>query len=250
MLRVDGTGKLILKNPGKATITILDELTNISTYLNVEVFNHIELDSSSPFIIEGENVEHKGDLSYAITNGFSGKIKINFTEDSTYTNVTFTSSDTSIASINNDGTITPHKVGKTNITVTCDDGHQKKIEFTIELEIKRQDYIKDLSSFFYKVRKSLGHFSAFLVLGIFSTFTWLLYCDKKKMFFSIPLNYILGFGIAALTEFIQLYVPGRYGCYADVKLDFEGFSLSATILTIILIIHSIRKHIIDKKRNI
>ena len=250
VLRVDGTGKLILNNPGKATITIFDELTNISTYLNVEVFNYIELDSSSPFIIEGENIEHKGDLKYALTNGYSGKITVNFTKESTYTDVTYTSSNTSVASINNDGTITPHKVGNTNITVTCDDGHQNKIEFTIELEIKRQDYIKDLSSFLYKVRKSLGHFSAFLVLGIFSTFTWLLYFDKKKMIFSIPLNYILGFGIAALTEFIQLHVPGRYGCFADVKLDFEGFSLSATILTIILIIHSIRKHIIDKKRNI
>jgi uncharacterized protein YjdB len=250
VLRVDGSGKLILNNNGKATITIFDELTNISTYLNVEVFNYISLDPTNPFTIEGENVEHNGDLKYAITNGYSGKITVNFTKESTFKDVTFVSSDTSIASINSDGTITPHKAGKTNITVTCDDGHQNKIEFTIELEVKRQDYIKDLSAFFYKVRKSLGHFSAFLVLGIFSTFTWLLYFDRKKLLFSIPVNYFLGYFIAALTEFIQLYVPGRYGSYADVKLDFEGFCLSATILTIFLIIHNIRKHIFDKKRNI
>jgi VanZ family protein len=218
--------------------------------LNVEVFNYISLDPTNPFTIEGENVEHNGDLKYAITNGYSGKITVNFTKESTFKDVTFVSSDTSIASINSDGTITPHKAGKTNITVTCDDGHQNKIEFTIELEVKRQDYIKDLSAFFYKVRKSLDHFSAFLVLGIFSTFTWLLYFDRKKLLFSIPVNYFLGYFIAALTEFIQLYVPGRYGSYADVKLDFEGFCLSATILTIFLIIHNIRKHIFDKKRNI
>ena len=125
-----------------------------------------------------------------------------------------------------------------------------KIEFSIELEVERQDYVKDLSTFFYKVRKGLGHFSAFLILGIFSTFTWLLFFRGKKLLFSIPLNFASGYFIAALTEFIQLYVPGRSGNYADVILDFNGFLVSSAILTVILIIHHIRLYIKFKKQDI
>ena len=127
---------------------------------------------------------------------------------------------------------------------------QNKIEFDIKLRIKRQDYIKNLTDFIYKVRKGVGHFSAFLVLGIFSTITWLLFIRGKKLFISIPLNYLLGFLIAGLTEFIQLYVPGRCGLFADVLLDFDGFMVSSTIITIILIIKNIRDYIIFLKKDI
>ena len=54
-----------------------------------------------------------------------------------------------------------------------------------------------------------------MVLGIFSTFTWLLYFDRKKLLFSIPVNYFLGYFIAALTEFIQLYGGFSHELYME-----------------------------------
>ena len=66
-----------------------------------------------------------------------------------------------------------------------------------------------MSDFFYKVRKGLGHFGAFLVLGIFSTFTWLLFFTKKKMFFSVPINIILGFGIVQFGLSLKSHDPSQ-----------------------------------------
>ena len=250
VLKVDTNGNLTCTGIGDATITITDELSNLSRTIKFSVYNYIKLDTDNPFTITGENLEVLDNLYYAMTNGFSGNIKVNFTENTTYKDVVYSSSNESVATIGKDGTITPLKVGETTIKVVIDDGMQNKIEFDIKLRIKRQDYIKNLTDFIYKVRKGVGHFSAFLVLGIFSTFTWLLFLRGKKLFISIPLNYLLGFLIAGLTEFIQLYVPGRCGLFADVLLDFDGFMVSSTIITIILILKNIRDYIIFLKKDI
>ena len=124
---------------------------------------------------------------------------------------------------------------------------QEKQEIKINIEVKQQPVIKDLSEFFYKVRKGLGHFGAFLVLGIFSTFTYMLFFTKKKWFFSVPLNFIVGFFIAALTEYIQTLVPGRYGCWSDIVIDYSGFSSSAVVLTVIIFIVYFVKFLKNRK---
>ena len=105
-----------------------------------------------------------------------------------------------------------------------------------------------MQEFFGKVRKMLGHFGAFLVLGIFSTFTYLLYFTKKKWYWSVPLNFVQGFGLAALTEYIQTFVKGRWGCWSDVVLDTSGFMCSALTLTIIILAIYLIKYLIAKRK--
>lgn len=234
--KVEPNGDLIITGYGSTVINIEEEYSKLSTSFTFNVYNYIQLVEDNPFTLEGNKAEQLGTDYFAITNGFSGSVKLNFTENSTYTTVTYSSSNEEVASINQDGTITPNKVGETTITIVCDDGMQKEIKIEFKLKIKRQDYIQDLSKFFYQVRKGLGHFSAFLILGIFSTLTWLLFMRKWKMFLSVPINYISGLGIAALTELIQYYVPGRSGVFSDVMLDFEGFIVSATFITAIFIL--------------
>ena len=179
-------------------VYIEEEYSKLSTSFTFNVYNYIQLVEDNPFTLEGNKAEQLGTDYFAITNGFSGSVKLNFTENSTYTTVTYSSSNEEVASINQDGTITPNKVGETTITIVCDDGMQKEIKIEFKLKIKRQDYIQDLSKFFYQVRKGLG--------------------------------------IAALTELIQYYVPGRSGVFSDVMLDFEGFIVSATFITAIFIL--------------
>ena len=215
---------------------IKEEYSSLSTSFTFNVYNHIQLVDDNPFTLEGNKAEQLGENYFSITNGFSGKVKLNFTENSTYTFVTYHSSNEEVASISQDGVITPNKVGETTITIICDDGMQKEIRIEFKLKIKRQDYIQDLNKFFYQVRKGLGHFSAFLILGIFSTLTWLLFLRRWKSFISIPANYISGLGIAALTEVIQYYTPGRCGIIDDIILDFEGFIVSSTVITAIFLL--------------
>lgn len=240
VVEVTPDGKLLFKTSGSAMITVKEEYSGLSYQFNINVLNYIKLNEENSYTFKGNTLSFNEDENkYHIENGNSCNLKLNFVEDSTYTKVTYSSSNEKIAKVGQDGKITPLKSGDVVITVICDDGTIEPIILEVNLRIDRQNLINNLNDFFYKVRKGLGHFGAFLVLGIFSTFTWLLFFTKKKMFFSVPINLILGFGIAALTEIIQLYVPGRYGALSDVLLDFSGFILSAGIISIVFIIKDI-----------
>ena len=240
VVEVTPDGKLLFKTSGSALITVKEEYSGLSYQLNINVLNYIKLNEENSYTFKGNTLSFNEDENkYHIENGKSCNLKLNFVKNSTYTKVTYSSSNEKIAKVGQDGKITPLKSGDVVITVICDDGTLEPIILEVNLRIDRQNLINNLSDFFYKVRKGLGHFGAFLVLGIFSTFTWLLFFTKKRMFFSVPINIILGFGIAALTEIIQLYVPGRYGALSDVLLDFSGFILSAGIISIVFIIKEI-----------
>ena len=234
---------------GTANVEITSEDKNIKKEVEVRVKNIIELNEESPYDINQEYLEYNSkDNIYRIRNGYSGRINCNFTEASTYTTATFTSSDTSVLLVGNDGVFTPIETGKVTITVTIDDGVLEPIIYTIDFEVEKTPFIEDLVSFFYMVRKGIGHFGAFLVLGILGSFGLLLMFDKKKWIFSIPLNIILGFGIAGLTEYIQTFVPGRSGNWDDVWLDFSGFMTAASIITVMILLIYFRKYIKNCKK--
>lgn len=231
---------------GVATIEITSHDGNIINKAQIEVKNIIELDQEKPFIIEQEYLEfNEKDNSYHIRNGFSGSIKCNFTDASTFTTATFESSSEKILLVGNDGIFNPIKTGKATITITIDDGYLEKNTHTINFVVEGKPFIENMSEFYYIIRKSIGHFGAFFVLGIMGTFGFLLRFDKKKWLFSIPLTLGLGLGVAALTEYIQTFVPGRYGCVEDVILDFEGyvtgFVLISTFIFVIYLINFIKE---------
>lgn len=248
VLRIEN-GSLKAIGIGTANVEITSEDKNIKKEVEVRVKNIIELNEERPYDINQEYLEYNSkDNIYRIRNGYSGRINCNFTEASTYTTATFTSSDTSVLLVGNDGVFTPIKTGKVTITVTIDDGVLEPIVYTIDFEVEKTPFIEDLVSFFYMVRKGIGHFGAFLVLGILGSFGLLLMFDKKKWIFSIPLNIILGFGIAGLTEYIQTFVPGRSGNWDDVWLDFSGFMTAASIITVMILLIYFRKYIKNCKK--
>ena len=218
---------------GTTTITVYNSECNISKEVQIIVKNIISINNDKPFTMSQEHLKYNKDKDlYTIRNGASAKLKINFNDDTTFKEVIYSSSNESVLTVGSDGIVTPKKVGKAVITVTIDDGMSEPIIYTINVEVERTPIIEDFSAFLHKVRKSIGHFGAFLVLGIMGSFGLLLMFDKKKWLFSIPLNIALGFGVAGLTEFIQTKVPGRYGCWEDVWLDFSGYMTSTAFLTL------------------
>ena len=229
---------------GTAQIEITSEDKNIQKEVEVTVNNLIELNAEKPFEITQEYLEYDlEDNIYHIRNGYSGSIVNNFTDNTTYTTATFTSSDTSVLLVGDDGVFTPIKTGNVTITVTIDDGVLEPVVYTIDFEVEKTPLIEDLVTFFYMIRKGIGHFGAFLVLGILGSLGLLLMFDKKKWIFSIPLNIVLGFGIAGLTEYIQTFVPGRSGNRDDVWLDFSGFMTAASIITVMILLIYFHKYI-------
>lgn len=109
------------------------------------------------------------------------------------------------------------------------------------IEIFEAPPITDVEAFSGVMRKVLGHFSTFLLLGVFSTFTYMLWFKDEKWKWSIPVNFAQGLAVAALTEGIQLLVPGRAGLLSDVGIDYGGFIISALTITIIMVVVYLNK---------
>lgn len=236
ILSISAKGELIPHKTGEVQISLKDKYTNLEQTFNVKIRNKVVLDSENNIIFKGNDAQYDASTNtYSLTNGYSGSIMLNFSKESTYKEVIYSSSNENIISIGKDGKLSPNKEGKAVLTLTCDDGMSSPIIIQVNVEVKRQNVIKDINSFLLKVRKSLGHFGAFMILGVFSTLAYMLYWDKKKWFFSIPINFAMGFGLGVLTEFIQTFVPGRSGLYSDVIIDFSGFLCSSLFITLLIL---------------
>lgn len=242
-------------NIGKTKIIIKDTISSLTKEIEIGIYNYVRL-SQEPYTLSGNNITKIKDNNYSVINNSSINLKINLnTASSSYFTINYTSSDETIAKIGLDGNISFFKTGEVIIHATCYDGKSPKylysistgekilnhVDIEIIFEVKPQLLIADLNSFFLKVRKSIGHFGAFLVLGIFSSLTYLLYFDSKKWKFTLTINYLQGIGLAFLTELIQLFVPGRVGSLTDVLIDSTGFIISSTIIIIIFIIKNLKK---------
>lgn len=90
----------------------------------------------------------------------------------------------------------------------------------------------NIDSFSAIIRKLVGHFGLFLVLGIFTSFSFSMYINdisfiKKKRLLSIFIILTYGMLLAMLTERIQLFIPNRSGEIKDILIDFSGYLLSS-----------------------
>lgn len=234
ILSVDNFGNLSFNKAGKTKILIYDEISKLNKEIVVNVYNVINLDEN-PFFIVGDNVSYLDDV-YFLNNGKSYEIKMQFLDDSTYSYVNYKSSNEKIVFVGSDGVLVPHKSGEAVIYLEINDGFSEKIIYEFSLKIEGEKLINNISSFLYGIRKGIGHFGAFLIFGIFSSFVFLFFFKFKNKFLSIFICFVQGFVLALITEIIQLFVPGRYGVFSDVMIDFCGFCFSTLIISIIFLI--------------
>ena len=92
-------------------------------------------------------------------------------------------------------------------------------------------------SFATFIRKLFGHFGLFVISGLLSSLAIYLSLNPQKWskyYWLIIIS--LGFGLfmGALTEIIQLNVPGRSGQFTDVLIDFGGYLLGFLLILLIL----------------
>ena len=94
----------------------------------------------------------------------------------------------------------------------------------------------NIDQFSHFIRKFVGHFSLFIVSGVFTTLSVkFIYYDlsKNSVKFAI-ISCISGLFLAILSEFIQLFAPGRSGELLDVLIDFSGYLLATLIIGLIV----------------
>lgn len=117
-------------------------------------------------------------------------------------------------SIDKNGVFTSDKSGKVTVRATYVGRPDLTVEKTITVSI--------FGTFHTLVRKGLGHFSLFLILGFgfFSTFFLLI----KPRWASLPLSLLSAFVVAGISEMFQLpiFTSGRYATWPDVAIDFLG----------------------------
>ena len=199
---------------------------------------------------ELNHVEMVCSMVYQLTKGVSYKIILNFKDATTFKDAAFASSNESGLFVGSDGTLSPLEEGYYTISVTLDDGFSKGRKLEIFTKVSNASVINDLSNFLIMIRKSVGHFGAFLVYGIASTFFFQMIFDKKNWLFAGILNISQGFGIATFTEFIQLFVVGRIGTFNDVLIDFTGFICSSIFITLVFIGIEVFKYFKAKKEKV
>ena len=124
ILSIDNQGKLIPHKIGQVDITLKDAYSSkVNEVIHVTIYNQILINEDQPISVSGyEAVYNEEKEQYEIMNGYSGKIKLLFLDDSTYTKVSYRSSDEKILEVGQDGTLTPHKKGVATITLVVDDG--------------------------------------------------------------------------------------------------------------------------------
>lgn len=117
-------------------------------------------------------------------------------------------------SIDENGVFTSDKSGKVTVRATYVGRPDLTVEKTITVSV--------FDTFHTLIRKGLGHFSLFLVLGfgLFGTFFLLI----KPRCASLPLSLLSAFVVAGISEMFQLpvFTSGRYATWQDVAIDFLG----------------------------
>ena len=229
-------GLITPKKIGNTRLTITESITGIVKEYDIAIRHKVGLKEGGSFLLSGLAQYDIDTNTITILNGDNCKIAVNFTNDSTYRRVSYEVNNTAICLIGNDGTITPLKAGATSIKVTVKDDNYTYIEFDININVEKRPFITDMGDFFRKVRKAVGHFGAFAVLGFLGAFTWFLWLRGKIKFpIGVLANFGIGFGLSWLTEYIQAYVPHRTSTWSDIWLDFSGFAIVAGAATILII---------------
>ena len=100
--------------------------------------------------------------------------------------------------------------------------------------VSGKDVVSSNSESFQRfVRKFIGHFSFFVVLGSVSILFWLSITEIKR-FIRIIIHYSIGILFAIVSEFLlEGTTKGRGPSWSDVMLDSFGFIILSTIIVLI-----------------
>lgn len=225
---VDQSGKVTYLSAGKTIVTAKSAAYAIEDSVEIIVKEVL----SQTITLEMKDLTET-ENGYSIVIKHSATLTATLDEKATVLEVVFESSDPEVAQISPDGTIEGVNVGKTTITAsTSYDG--KTVSESFELSVTYPPFNEQFDNFALWVRKTFGHFGAFIILGIFAALTYHTLFPKstKGKFVAFLVCLAAGFAVAGLTEILQLpiFVEGRCCSFDDVMLDFRGYCYSSMLI--------------------
>lgn len=99
---------------------------------------------------------------------------------------------------------------------------EKCVEFVNVLTGKKWSvlFMEEMAAYFEHPIRKLAHFMEYACMGILVYTMWRPWKERGRVLYLLTLIWV--FVSAAGDEIHQLFVPGRYGCLADVLLDTCG----------------------------
>lgn len=92
------------------------------------------------------------------------------------------------------------------------------------------------------IRKLIGHFGYFMAMGTVSIIFYLLLEIKKYNWIKIIFHYVIGIGLAFISEFVlEANTEGRGASIKDVGIDSGGFVLLSTIILLVYLFIKYKK---------
>ena len=202
---------------------------------------------STDFIMNFEGFDGDAEGGYHIKQGSTGKLTVTLSENATVRDIKFTSSDEKIAKITPDGNIEALKGGNVTITVSTTNGETTN-SVHVKITVTPLTLEDTIDNFYHWIRKAMGHFGAFLVLGIFGSMTYCIIFKKnlRGRLIAFVVCLAAGFAVAGITEILQLpiFTPGRGPSFSDVMLDFTGYCTSTIPIYLVVIIVCLVSHIV------
>lgn len=125
------------------------------------------------------------------------------------------------------------KEGKVNLTINWKKDSSISITQEIEFVVPNGTIWNKLNRF---ARKIIGHFSLFLVTGVFGILTLISYREKIKYLYALLINSCYGFLLGGISELLQLIPEGRACQFKDVLIDTLGYFIGTCIVLLILVI--------------
>ena len=132
-----------------------------------------------------------------------------------------------------------HKCLETGTQSTQSSNNVAEVIKDVSNEVFNTD-IQMTDSYTTLIRKLVGHFGFFLVLG---TTSFLFYMSLKRgLTVKLMYHYIIGFLFALVSEFcLEGSTNGRSASFKDVLIDYSGFIALSSILLIIYFVVRYKK---------
>lgn len=140
----------------------------------------------------------------------------------THPEVSFLSSDPSVASVDENGYLIGYKKGSVDITVSWANDPSIKGKASIAITSMDGEIFDNIN---YIVRKAIGHFLSFCLTAVFGVLTCFFFLKKKAPFWAgISIGLVYGLLLAMLSELLQIFTADRGPSWNDVGIDFFGYA--------------------------
>lgn len=158
--------------------------------------------------------------------------------------VSFTVDDSNICEVDENGNLYGKEIGRVQLTIIWEKDSSIRVTKEINILTSKNSLWGKINRF---TRKVIGHFSLFLITGVFGMLALVAYKDKLRYLYSFLINISYGFVLGGISELLQLIPKGRACQFKDVIIDTLGYFFGGLLVWSILSLRNRKNKRIEYK---